>query len=59
MVDDVPEVVRALKAEGVEFEHYDMAAMTRDGDVHFGNGMKTAWFKDPSGNILSLVSGWR
>jgi len=42
MVDDVPEVVRALKAEGVEFEHYDMAGMARDGDVHFGNGMKTA-----------------
>jgi catechol 2,3-dioxygenase-like lactoylglutathione lyase family enzyme len=55
-VDNVPETVRALKAKGVSFEHYDMPSMERDGDVHVGNGMKIAWFKDPSGNILNLVS---
>jgi hypothetical protein len=29
--------------------------MTRQGDVHLGGGTKVAWFKDPDGNILSLV----
>jgi hypothetical protein len=49
--------VRELKAKGVMFEHYDMAGLTRDGDVYSGEGMKTAWFKDPDGNILSLFEG--
>jgi hypothetical protein len=39
------------------FEHYDMVGLTRDGDVYSGEGMKTAWFKDPDGNILSLFEG--
>jgi hypothetical protein len=41
----------------VKFEHYDMPGLTRNGDVHEGQGMKVAWFKDPDGNILNLVSG--
>jgi len=52
---DVAAVAEALREKGVGFEHYDSEGMTRDGDVHFGNGMIT-WFKDPSGNILNLVS---
>lgn len=55
--DDVEGVVRALKAKGVTFEHYDMPGSTLKGDVHVGGGMKIAWFKDPDGNILSIVSG--
>jgi catechol 2,3-dioxygenase-like lactoylglutathione lyase family enzyme len=50
-------VVRALKGHGVKFEHYDMPDMTRDGDVHVCGNMKVAWFKDPDGNILSVVNG--
>lgn len=51
-------VVAALKSKGVVFEHYDhMPGMTRIGDIHSGGGMKVAWFKDPDGNILNLVSG--
>ena len=50
-------IVRALKAKGVQFEHYDLPGMSRKGDVHAAGGMKAAWFKDPDGNILSLVSG--
>jgi len=34
-----------------------MPGMTREGDVHVGGSMKAAWFKDPDGNILALVSG--
>ena len=39
------------------FEHYDMDGLNRDGDVYDAEGMKTAWFKDPDGNILSLIEG--
>ena len=54
---EVERLVRELKAKGVAFEHYDLPEMTRKGDVHAGAGMKVAWFKDPDGNILNLVSG--
>jgi catechol-2,3-dioxygenase len=50
-------IVRALKAKGVAFEHYDLPGMTRKGDVHVAAGMKAAWFKDPDGNILNIVNG--
>jgi predicted enzyme related to lactoylglutathione lyase len=55
--EDVEGVVRTLKAKGVKFEHYDMPDLKREGDVHVGDGMKVAWFKDPDGNILNIVSG--
>ena len=54
-VDDIDAEVAALKAKGVTFEHYDMEGLTREGDVHVGDGMKIAWFKDPDGNILNIV----
>jgi catechol 2,3-dioxygenase-like lactoylglutathione lyase family enzyme len=53
---DVERLVRELKKKGVAFEHYDLPGMTRKGDVHAGAGMKVAWFKDPDGNILNIVS---
>ena len=55
--DRVDAVARALKAEGVAFEHYDMPGLKLEGDVHVGHGMRVAWFKDPDGNILNIVSG--
>lgn len=54
--DDVESVVQALKAKGISFEHYDMPDITREGDVHIGGNMKVAWFKDPDGNILNIIS---
>ena len=56
MLDDVEDAVRALKAKGVQFEHYDMPGMSRQGDVYIGGDMKVAWFKDPDGNILNIAS---
>ena len=56
-VADIVAEVRELKDKGVMFEHYDMDGLTRDGDVYSAEGMKTAWFKDPDGNILSLFEG--
>ena len=55
-VDDVEDVVRTLKAKGVKFEHYDLPDTTRKGDVHVSGHIKVAWFKDPDGNILSVVN---
>jgi hypothetical protein len=34
-----------------------MPGLKLQGDVHVGDGMKMAWFKDPDGNILSIVEG--
>ena len=55
-VDNVEKVVESLKAKGVKFEHYDMPGITRQGDVHIAGKRKNAWFKDPDGNILSVVN---
>ena len=49
--------IAGLQDKGVRFEHYDMPGMTRDGDIHRCGDRRVAWFKDPDGNILSLVSG--
>jgi len=50
-------IAARLKSNGVKFEHYDMPGLTLEGDIHVGNRMKVAWFKDVDGNILSIVSG--
>jgi|SRR5688572_4459605 len=55
-VDDVEEVVRTLKAKGVKFEHYDLPETRREGDLHISGDITVAWFKDPDGNILSVVN---
>ena len=53
---DVEVVVRALTAKGVVFEHYDMPGITQQGDLHVASDMQVAWFKDPDGNIHSLIN---
>jgi predicted enzyme related to lactoylglutathione lyase len=55
--DDIEKVVQTLESKGVSFEHYDLPGLARKGHVHTGGGTKAAWFKDPDGNILALVSG--
>lgn len=54
---DIESIVRDLRQKGVTFEHYDMPGITREGDIHSSGDMKVAWFKDPDGNILSLIGG--
>jgi len=54
--NDLDSVSRDLKSKGVVFEHYDMPMMKREGDVHVAGGTRAAWFKDPDGNIHSLVN---
>jgi catechol 2,3-dioxygenase-like lactoylglutathione lyase family enzyme len=55
--NDLEKVVQGLRGKGVTFEHYSMPGLTLRGDIHEGGGMKVAWFKDPDGNIHSLVTG--
>jgi len=54
--DEIEEVVAALKAKGVAFEHYEMPETTMEGDIHVSGAMKVAWFKDPDGNILNITN---
>ena len=54
-VDDIEKEVGELKEKGVFFEHYDLPGLKQEGDIYTAEGMKTAWFKDPDGNILSLI----
>ena len=56
VADEVEDIVTTLKGRGVNFEHYDLPNMTRQGDLHVAGTMKAAWFKDPDGNIFSLVT---
>ena len=56
-VDDIEAEVRELKDKGIFFEQYDVAGLEKRGDLYVAQGMKTTWFKDPDGNILSLFEG--
>jgi catechol 2,3-dioxygenase-like lactoylglutathione lyase family enzyme len=56
-VADAAAVVADLKAKGVTFEHYDdLPGLERQGDLHVAGNFKGAWFKDPDGNILHVLS---
>jgi catechol 2,3-dioxygenase-like lactoylglutathione lyase family enzyme len=54
--DEFDAIVDDLRSKGVAFERYDdLPGMTVEGDVHVMDGFRAAWFKDPDGNILSLI----
>jgi catechol 2,3-dioxygenase-like lactoylglutathione lyase family enzyme len=53
-VDDIDSVVDDLASRGVKFERYDGFDQDENG-VARGNGPPIAWFKDPAGNILSVL----
>lgn len=55
LVDDIEAAVDELKQKGVSFEHYDGAIKTDEKGIHRERGPAIAWFKDPAGNILSVV----
>ena len=57
-VDDIESEVKELKDKGIFFEKYNLPGLEPRGDFYVGEGrFKTAWFKDPDGNILSLMEG--
>jgi hypothetical protein len=55
-VKDVDLAVDELKKRGVRFEQYDLPNLkTDEKGIMRGNGPTIAWFKDPVGNILSVI----
>ena len=55
-VRDVDLAVDELTRRGVRFEIYDLPDLKTDKKgVMRGNGPTIAWFRDPAGNILSVI----
>lgn len=55
LVDDIEAAVDELKQKGVRFEHYEGEIKTDEKGIHRNGGPTIAWFKDPAGNILSVI----
>jgi catechol 2,3-dioxygenase-like lactoylglutathione lyase family enzyme len=53
-VDDIDSAVEELAARGVSFERYENLEQDEKGVVRDG-GPYIAWFKDPAGNVLSVL----
>jgi predicted enzyme related to lactoylglutathione lyase len=53
-VDDVDSAVDELSSKGVELERYEGFEQDEKG-IARGPGPSIAWFKDPAGNILSVL----
>jgi catechol 2,3-dioxygenase-like lactoylglutathione lyase family enzyme len=53
-VEDVEAAVDALTERGVAFERYEGAPQDEKGIMR-GHGPDIAWFRDPAGNILSVI----
>ncbi len=51
-VDDIDQAVDALVARGVRFERYERP---KTDDKGINRESSIAWFKDPAGNILSVI----
>jgi hypothetical protein len=62
LVEDLDSAMNELRDKGVVFEEYDLPGLKTEGgiatwsDERYGE-MRTAWFKHPDGNILSLGEG--
>ena len=54
IVEDIEAVVADLEARGVEFEEYDVPGLKTVGGIADIEGERSAWFKDPDGNILAI-----
>ncbi len=54
-VENIEETVKWMKEKGVEFESYDEPMKTDEDNIFRKGGPVIAWFKDPAGNILSVI----
>jgi catechol 2,3-dioxygenase-like lactoylglutathione lyase family enzyme len=54
-VEDIEAAVDRLTAAGVTFERYDGFDQDEKGIARGDEGPAIAWFKDPAGNILSVL----
>jgi catechol 2,3-dioxygenase-like lactoylglutathione lyase family enzyme len=53
-VDDIDDAVDGLVGRGVQFERYDQVEQD-DRGIARAEGPYIAWFKDPAGNVLSVL----
>jgi len=53
-VDDIEAAIDELVSRGVEFERYDEMPQDERGIMREG-GPFIAWFRDPAGNVLSVL----
>jgi len=56
-VDDIEAAVDELRAAGIEFEQYDDGPLETNEKGIATPGPKQAWFRDPAGNIVSVIEG--
>lgn len=56
-VENIDEAVDYLVEKGIQFEHYTGEIATDEKGIFRGNGNgpNIAWFKDPAGNIISIL----
>ena len=55
-VDDLETAVEQLKTRGVRFESYEDPIKTDEKGIHREPGAPDiAWFRDPAGNVLSVI----
>lgn len=60
MVDDIDSTIEDMSSNGVHFEQYNDENLPQDEKgvlrgLRAGHGPDIAWFKDPAGNILSII----
>lgn len=61
VVDKIDQAVENLKDRGVKFEQYDLGGGAKTDEkgimrgLAAGQGPDIAWFKDPAGNIISVL----
>jgi catechol 2,3-dioxygenase-like lactoylglutathione lyase family enzyme len=55
-VNDLDSTMADLRGRGVEFEEYQSSTLTTGDGVAQLGPYRVCWFKDPDGNILSIVS---
>jgi hypothetical protein len=53
-VDDLDATMSELRSLGVEFEEYDMPGLKTEHGVAVMGAIRSAWFRDTEGNILSI-----
>jgi len=59
-VKDIEEAVEELTTLGIKLEKYNQPDLkTDERGIMKGPGMQIAWFKDPAGNILSVIENER
>jgi len=55
-VEDIDQAVDGLARAGIQFERYGGISQDERG-IHRESGPPIAWFKDPAGNLLSVLEG--